>query len=499
VKLGAKHNSHRHLTRRQLLKSGLYGGLAAAALAPSLAPFGCSKRYQSKRPNIIFILIDTLRADRTGLYGYSRDITPAIDTVAAKAVTFDRVIAQSSWTQPSVASLFCSRYPGVHKVLSLKLAQAMRRGRAERMSVFSPSFTTLAEVLRENGYETAGFIANFLMSSYYGFDQGFDLYADMPYRNQQVGDISGDVLNKEAITWLQRRKTRKPFFLYMHYMDVHGPYYSRPEFHEPLFAQVEKMPTKHKLSKKQKEALGYLATKQAAPIITKYNKLADYLEFWSAFYDAGVREVDQHIAELIADLKDMDLLDDSYVIITADHGEELQEHGYWSHGYSLHHTELHVPLIMHRPGVLPAGKRIKEMVRLIDIMPTLLDELGIPAESGMQGRSFKEIIAEDSPAQSVPAFSEAVKKTPQKKSLYLGNWKLIATPGAKTHEFYNIADDPLEQKNIYTQYPTRVRELAGLLTEQMTQNHQLGLKTDTKEIPLTTEQYERLKSLGYVQ
>jgi arylsulfatase A-like enzyme len=321
----------------------------------------------------------------------------------------------------------------------------------------------------------------------------------MPYRNQQVGDVSGDVLNKEAITWLRRRKTRKPFFLYMHYMDVHGPYYSRPKFHEPLFEQVEKMPAKRKLSDKQKKALGYLTTKQAAPIIKRHNKLADYLEFWSAFYDAGVREVDQHIAELITDLKDMDLWEDSYVIITADHGEELQEHGYWSHGYSLHHTELHVPLIMHRPGVLPAGKRIKETVGLIDIMPTLLDELGIPAQSGMQGRSFKEIIVEDSPARSVPAFSEAVKKTPQKKSLYLGDWKLIATPGEKTHELYNIADDPLEQKNVYAQYPARARDLIGLLAEQVKHNHQLGLETDAKEIPMTPEQYERLKSLGYVQ
>jgi arylsulfatase A-like enzyme len=154
---------------------------------------------------------------------------------------------------------------------------------------------------------------------------------------------------------------------------------------------------------------------------------------------------------------------------------------------------------MHRPGVLPAGKRIKETVRLIDIMPTLLDELGIPAQSGMQGRSFKEIIAEDPSARSAPAFSEAVKKTPQKKSLYLGDWKLIATPGEKTHELYDIGDDPLEQKNVYAQYPARARELVGLLQEQMERNHRLGLKTDAKEIPLTPEQYERLKSLGYVQ
>jgi len=498
VVLGAKHDSHGSLTRRQLLKSGIYGGLAAG-LAGSIGPFGCNRRSKIKGPNIVFILIDTLRADRLGLYGHKEGLSPAIDSVGAEGVTFDSTVAQSPWTQPSIASLFCSRYPAVHKVLSLKLAQAMRWGRAQKMAVFTDSFTTLAETLRDNGYETAGFIANFLMSSYYGFAQGFDFYADMPYRNQQVGDVSGNVLNKEAITWLRRRKTRKPFFLYMHYMDVHGPYYSRPQFHEPLFAQVEKMPAKRKLSDKQKRALGYLTTKQAAPIITRYNKLADYLEFWSAFYDAGVREQDQHIAEFITDLKDMDLWDDSYVVITADHGEELQEHGYWSHGYSLYHTELHVPLIMHRPGVLPAGKRIKETVRLIDIMPTLLDQLDMPAASGMQGRSLKDVIAGTPPAKPVPAFSEGVKDGPKKKSLYLGDWKLIVTPGEKTHELYNIADDPMEQKNVYARYPVRARELAGLLQEQMERNHRLGLKTDAKKIPLTPEQYEQLKSLGYVR
>ncbi|MHC4215013.1 MAG: sulfatase [Planctomycetota bacterium] len=491
-------NSADSLSRRKILKYGLYGSLATP-LAPALWLSGCPRWHQVKKPNIIFILIDALRADRTGLYGYNRNTTTTIDAVAKGGVIFDRALSQSPWTQPSIASLFCSRYPSVHKVLNIKLARAMRGGQAQKMPVFTDSFTTLAEVLHDSGYETAGFIANFLMSGYYGFAQGFDLYSDMPSRNLQAADVSGDVLNKEVVTWLKRRRSSRPLFLYVHYMDVHGPYYSRPQFYEPFFEQVEKMPDKRKLSEKQKQDLGYLAKVQAAPIVKRYNKLAEYLEFWSAFYDAGIREADLHVSELIADLKDSGIWDNSYVIITADHGEELQEHGYWDHGYTLYQTELHVPLIMCLPGGCSAGKRIKTTVRLIDIMPTLLDELGIPDVAGMQGHSFKDAISGHQTIQCVPAFSEAVKVAPLKKSLYFGDWKLIITKDRKTHELYNISDDPMEQKNVFAQNPEQARKLNGLLREQRKQNYRLALKTEAAELSTTREQYEKLKSLGYVR
>ena len=496
--MGRKRNLNSTLTRRETLKYGLYGGLAAG-LAPSLWLSGCGRRTRRKGPNIIFILIDALRADRMGLYGYHRDTTPTIGAIGSEGVVFERVIAQSPWTQPSMASLFCSRYPSVHKVLSLNLAQAMQRGRAKKMSVFGESFTTLAEVLRDNGYETAGFIANFLMSGYYGFGQGFARYIDMPYRKQRRGVVAGGVLNRESLAWLRNRDSDKPFFLYMHYMDVHGSYYARAAFHEPLFDQVEKMPNKRKLSGSEKKALDYLAHMRALPIVRKYKELSDYLEFWSAFYDAGVREMDQLIADLIAGLKEMGLWDDSYVIITADHGEELQEHGYWSHGSTVYHTELHVPLILRWPSVLPAGKRIKDTIRLIDLMPTLLDQLHLPVVSGMQGRSFKDVIAEHPPARVVPAFSEAVKKPPQRKSLSLGDWKMIVVADQKTPELYNISEDPLEQDNLYAQHPSRLWELSQLLGEQITLNRKLASQVKPQERPVTPEDYEHLKSLGYVR
>ena len=157
-----KKTSSKGLSRREVLKYGFYGGLAAG-LSPSLWLSGCGRRTRRKGPNIVFILIDTLRADRMGLHGYHRITSPTLDAIGSEGVVFERAIAQAPWTQPSMASLFCSLYPSVHK-LSYDLARAMRLGKVEKMSVFGESFTTLAEVMRDNGYETAGVSAKFVMS-----------------------------------------------------------------------------------------------------------------------------------------------------------------------------------------------------------------------------------------------------------------------------------------------------------------------------------------------
>ena len=171
----------------------------------------------------------------------------------------------------------------------------------------------------------------------------------------------------------------------------------------------------------------------------------------------------------------------------------------WSHGFSVYHTELHVPLILRWPKVLPAGRRIGGTVRLLDLMPTLLEQLQLSAITGMQGRSLTPDIAGSPPTQPAPAFSEGVKWKPEDKSFYLGDWKLIVKANRKIHLLYNVADDPKEQNNLYAQYPAKAKELVGLLLEQMNCNKQLASETKAQQVPITPEQYEQLKSLGYVR
>lgn len=447
------------------------------------------------RPNIIFILIDALRADRMGFYGHNRDVSPAMDAIAAEGVVFDRAIAQAPWTQPSMASLFCSRYPSVHKVLDYNLAMAMGMGKTEKIAVFDQEFTTLAEVLQKAGYATAGFVANGFLRKKYGFEQGFGHYDDGKGPRARRPDA---VLNNEMVAWLEKRDPKKPFFLYVHYMGVHGPYYARSEFVAPFMEEVRRLPNKRKLTPSEKSKLGYLAGGRAAELVRKYQMLTSYQEFWSSIYDAGIRETDAHIADLRKRLETMGLWDDMYVIITADHGEAFMEHGYWNHGSSLYHEELYVPLILRWPDVLPGGKRIKGTVRLIDLMPTLLDQLGLGQVADMQGRSLSGEIIGNQSGTGQAAFSEGVKKGPPQQCLYQGDWKLIFTAASARYELYHISEDPQEQNELSAKYPDKVEELTNLLQAQVLDNKRQTSQKEVEQIPVSPEQYERLRSLGYV-
>jgi len=490
-----RRGSQRGLTRRQLLKYGLQGSLTAV-LASSFWLNGCGRRQPHKRPNILFILIDALRADRLGCYGHSGRHSPALDAIAAEAVVFERAIAQAPWTQPSMASLFCSYYPGAHMVMDYRKAfDSVYRGKA-KITVFNDSFVTLAEVLQQAGYTTAAFVANPFIICDFGFAQGFDHFDSSFARDT----TPGNVVNDAAVAWLKEHNPNKPFFCFLHYMDVHGPYEAGPEFLVPLLDRVEAMPGKRKLSESELKNLGYLFT---LPSVfanrERHERLVDYQEYWAARYDAGIRQVDYHIGNLKVELQQMGLWDDAYVIVTADHGESLAEHECWDHGFSVYHPELHVPLFLRYPPTLTPGKRIRRTVRLIDLMPTLIDQLKLPKVKALQGKALLPRIADDDSKRTVPAFAEGVKLGPKQKALYLGDWKLMITPSTAQRRLYNVAKDPLEQNELSKQHSEKVEQLAQVLQQQTEVNEWLASKVSTKRVPLTPQQQERLRSLGYLR
>jgi arylsulfatase A-like enzyme len=449
-------------------------------------------------------MIDTLRADHLGIHGNPRGSSPAIDSIAAEGVTFERAIAQAPWTQPSIASLFCSLYPGAHQVLDYRQAFNATFKDAPKVAVFGDQFDTLAESLQGRGYATAGFVANPYILAEYGFAQGFDHF-DTTFANNTT---PGGVVNQAALTWLTQRDAAKPFFLYLHYMDPHGPYDAGAEYIDPLLDALEKMPTKQELTDTQFEKLGYLKNKKNRfpPGVTdrrRHARLLRYREYWAARYEAGVRQVDHFIAELRTGLQQMGLWDEAYVIVTADHGEALCEHDFWEHGWSAHHTDLHVPLILRWPGQLPTGKRVRHTVRLIDLMPTLLDQLRLPMGSGIQGRSLAPYIAGRPPSAPTVAFAEGVKIGAEQKAVYLGDWKLIITfpRGGRPplRKLYRIGADPLERQELSAQHRAQANALASLLQDQINENNKLAAGVDVEHLPLSPEQIERLRSLGYLQ
>ena len=478
-----------------VLFSGIYAfgaflGLPPAATTGKNAPAekqATTTQPEAPLPSIVFMMVDALRADSLGVYGNTRGLTPSIDAVAARGVTFDRVIAQAPWTQPSVASLFVSRYPGVHGITEY------RKGKRAKTVLLDDSFQTLAESLHERGYATAAFVANPWLRGKAGFAQGFEHFDAKFAKNTTPGSVINDAL----IAWLKRRDPARPFFVYLHYMDVHGPYDAGPEFLDVLLEAVDRLPTRQRLTKEALDAQPeYLrTTPQGRANAQRHKRLKKYREYWVARYEAGVRELDHHLADLRARLRKMGLWDQAYVIITADHGEALCEHHLWDHGHSAHHTDLHVPLILYQPGVLPAGKRVRDTVRLIDVMPTILEQLHLPVPPGMQGVSLCAHLT-GQPLKPVPALAEAVKSEPEQRALYLGDWKLM-TFEDETCRLYDLATDPLEQRDLAEQNAQRVRVLLEMLDEQVELNARLAEGVELEHTPLTPEQLERLRSLGY--
>lgn len=477
------------------------GHLGWFLLCGLFALSGCGERVQDEsdaragRPNIIFILVDTLRADRLGCYGNPGKLSPWMDSLAREGVLFERVIAGSSWTLPSVASYFCGLYPTVHKVISYNEALAQTGTAGGAVRYFGDQFTTLAELLQSHGYLTAGFSANPFITEKFGFAQGFDHFDSSFAANETVGSV----VNEAALRWLAQRDKSKPFFLYLHYMDVHDPYKAGDKHVEPLIDAVARLDRKTPLSEREMTRHRPFFTKSARAYgnAGKHRALFPFVEYWRARYDAGVPQIDEYLAQLRDRMNELGAWKDSYVILTADHGESLGEHRIWAHGLSAHQDQLHVPLILRWPGSLPENRRVPQTVRLFDLMPTLLEQLGISTVQPMQAQSLVGLLRGDS-GPTPPALAEAVKNKPHEKALILAEWKLLAHLDESRYELYNLDEDPTEQRDLAADFPEKVAELRRLLLEQIEANHKLGATVDVQEKKLTEEERARLMELGYI-
>jgi arylsulfatase A-like enzyme len=485
--------------------------VAALCIAGSIGTSGCrrsepeaQKAQDAKQeatptvsatPNIVFILVDTLRADRLGAYGRTPSITPALDAIAKEGMTFGRTVAPAPWTLPSVASIFTSYNPSVHKVTSRDVGSG-----ATADTVVNPlreEFHTLAESLKLLGYSTGGFVANPYLLGRFGFAQGYDEYDTSMTVREDLG--SGAAVNEAALTWLRGRERDKPFFLYLHYMDTHGPYRSGPAYLDDLLVEVEKQPNKTALTAEELEELGVLDTIPAACTDKeRHRRLRAFREYWAARYEAGVRELDHHVATLRGSLEEMGVWDEAYVILTSDHGEALCEHGLWNHGYSVHHTDLHVPLVLRWPGKIRAGAEASRLVRLIDLMPTVLSQLTLPLPPDIQGVSLIPLIEGGELEEPLAAFSEGVKNGPKQRAMQIRNWKLITTLKTARQQLFDLENDYDEQVDLSAKYPARVASLQGLMREELKSSVQLARQGPSKPVPVPPEQLERLRQLGYV-
>lgn len=475
---------------------------------------------QDRLPNVIFILVDTLRADHVGAYGYARKLTPTMDKIAEAGVLFEHCQAAAPWTVPSVASMLTSYYPTVHGAVDFSSIDNASRGvMSGTITTLSEDYDTLAEVMKQRGYQTAGFCANKFITKKFGFAQGYDHYDT----SQTANSIRGTLINSAALQWIrQERAEDKPLFLYLHYMDVHGPYNALPEFWEPLAKEIEQIPADQRTPLTKKEFMrinGYIRQ----PVVydgdvqnqQRYQLLAGYRDYWVARYDAGIAEMDQYLSELIAELDKQGLWEDSLVVLAADHGEALNEHGLWEHGYSHFQTDQHVPLMIRWPKHLPAGRRVGGNVSLIDVMPTLVDLLDAGDTDVLQGESLVPAIENGAASSNRLIIAEAQKMWPstspqRHEAAYEGPWKLMRRsipPGAKYRGrtipageellLFNLEDDPGETTNLAPRDTARASQLKQQLMDQVAANANVKPGVVTSVVQVDPETMRTVKAVGY--
>lgn len=435
---------------------------------------GCNNKPDGGHRNILLITLDTTRADRLGCYGYEKAKTPNMDALSREGVRFDMAIAQASVTPVSHASILTGLYPFQHGLRVIHGATNFR------LDEDGPP--TLASVLRKHGYATAAFLSAFTVSEYFGLQHGFDTFdtgiqGDVENKmwitetgradwDADVNQRRADSTTDRAMAWLEERED--PFFMWIHFFDPHDMKLAPPDT--------------------------YLA-----PYLENAKSLEEVLD---RVYDAEVAYMDEQVGRVIDALKASGRFDDTLIIITNDHGQGLGDHDWWTH-HILYQEQLRMPLIVRLPGG-PEGSACSDLVRSIDIMPTVLGYARVESPP-MAGKSLLGLMQGNTEPERI-AYADALLRLDTNRPDEFANsryddqlycvmtrdWKLI-------HHFYNpdaselfhLKEDPGEMRNVIYEFPEKRDELMKYLERP-------GIMVE-KLIPATEdpEALERLKDLGY--
>jgi len=374
----------------------LFGWFALSAIAG----LSCTEQ---RRPNVLVIVVDALRADRLGCYGYARSTSPNIDAFAAESVVFDRAYAQSPWTKPSIPTLFTSLYPVQHGVYE---GEANAGNGILESDVLADAHSTLAETFQASGYETLAFVHNAHLEPASGFAQGFDTY--------EHGRADAPTINAKFIEYLDGDRHR-PFFAYLHYLDAHWPFQPEMPFQNQFGAPGGPSIFDRESWNGLRERIGDGSIELSAEDRIRLQNL----------HDGGVAEIDHYIGMLLAALRGRGILDQTIVLFTSDHGEELMDHGSVGHGGTLYKEVIDIPLIIRIPHGAQAGRR-SEIARLIDVFPTLAALARVEPPAALEGRNLFEVAVID-PGTDPEIVAETRHKRTYRVSVRKGNWKYVRT------------------------------------------------------------------------
>jgi arylsulfatase A-like enzyme len=439
------------------------GWIRIGLLLLASLPLACESKELPKPRNVILISLDTLRADHLGAWGYERDTSPRIDAFAERSVVFRRAVAQAHATLASHASLFTSLPP----------AAVLGRATGQGLSEWPD---TLAEMLSRAGLATWGFVDGGNLRSYFGFARGFDHYEDRMVGVAQLVD--------RAQAMIESHPTQ-PFFLFLHCYDIHTPYDS-PRPYVELFGDPDHtVETTHAYFTRVARGEVELGPRDLQEVVARY--------------DAGIRYTDEQIGRFLDWLEPRGLLADSLVVITSDHGEEFLEHGGLGH-HQLHlDPNLRVPLIFRIAGAKP--RVIEETVELTDVVPTILDLLGLPPAEPSVGRSLAPVLAGGRAERGRLAYAEKGRKGVT--TIVGDDHQLIHDEREGQARLFDLRSKPSVEMSLNDAPPARRNELESALTLRQKRTQELrGLARSTaarpRAIELDDDARRELEALGYL-
>jgi len=435
---------------------------------------GCGRAPAGDPPrptvrNVVVILIDTLRQDHLGAYGYDRDTSPVLDRLAADGARL-HAVSPTSWTKPATASLLTGVHPLRHQAYG-------------REDVLPQEMATLAEILGDLGLSTYGVSANMYITDKWGFDQGFDVFRDMGKLRQEAAADCGSV--NIAVGGILD-SIAAPFFLYVHYVDPHLPY--DPPYRwdgRPLNER------QRSLTPMEGEVLSALSLVPRDPQLVQ-----DAVDL----YDGEIRDVDARVGELLAELEGRGLMSSTLTVVTADHGEEFEDHGRMSHGHTVYSELSHVPLILHAPGVIAPGQ-VVGTVSLMDVFPTVLDLLGHEQPPDLDGLSLAPTVRDGGPPPGSPDRPLLVHldyDTGVGLAMVSQNRELIVTRQPYVKSLFDLETDPEEQfpKAAIGPWREHFAELADVMVDE--HNRLRGRAVPRQTRVIDDETAADLAALGYI-
>jgi arylsulfatase A-like enzyme len=438
--------------------------------------------FTPDKPNVLLILADTLRADHLGCYGYQRQTSPNIDKFAEECLVFEKAFSPSPWTKTAVGSIMTSLYPNEHNAFRW----------ADNLSNAN---LTLTEIFRNKNYKTFSTQANHIITSRYGFHQGFQVYKEMK------NDLAENLAD-EFVTWIDGKKGR-PFFVYLHFMDTHYPYRVPEDYQRTFASEGQSHLNLNKLIAQDIRVLAEMGMPQ------------EDKDYMVDLYDDSIKYFDIHLGRILEALKANHMLDETIIILLSDHGEEFWRHGSFGHGHTLYNELLHVPLLIRYPSILPV-KKDSFPVSLIDLYPTILSLVRIDFDNEIRGENLLPAVLNDRKPERAVYF-EGLLRGGEKRGVYKDEWKLIQSTSEKynrtffeplgkltkykypeldkEYELYNIQADFNETQDLFNSRTDIFKETKRLLQTFKRDNL---LMQEQKQLQLRRK-LKDFKSLGYIK